>query len=80
MCSCSGVVQALPVETKTYVPLLRKFASGKARTAEGNQLQCEFLTLNCQVGLHSLDIDQRVPLGARRLFVSCDDYLVLGHH
>ena len=65
------------METKTYVPLLRKFASGKARTAEGNQLQCEFLTLNCHVGLHLLDIDR--PLGARKFFVYCNDFLVQSH-
>ncbi len=29
--------------TKTYAPLLRKFASGRARTAEANQIQCEFV-------------------------------------
>ncbi len=29
--------------TKTYAPLLRKFASGRARTAKVNQIQCEFV-------------------------------------
>ncbi len=29
--------------TKTYAPLLRKFASGRARTAEANQIQCELV-------------------------------------
>jgi hypothetical protein len=31
------------VVTKTYAPLLRKFASGRARTAEANQIQCELV-------------------------------------
>jgi len=44
-------LQATDVVTKTYAPLLRKFALGRARTAEANQIQCEFVQFFLPFGI-----------------------------
>ncbi len=43
--------QATNVVTKTCAPLLRKFAPGRARTAEANQIRCEFVHLFLPFGI-----------------------------